>query len=97
MRAIRFLVDRADLSGAFNVTAPNPVPFRVVAKTLGRVLRRPVFLPAPDFALRLLLGAERAGGLILQGQRVVPARLTEAGFAFRFTDLEPALRNVLGK
>ncbi len=91
--AAQFLIERNDLSGAFNFTAPNPVTMAEFARTLGRVLLRPSFVRAPAFALRLMLG-EMADSL-LQGSRVLPKRLLEAGYAFRYPELEPALRAVL--
>jgi uncharacterized protein (TIGR01777 family) len=91
--AIRFLLERDDARGPFNLTAPNPVTNRDFTRLLARVLRRPGFLPAPGFALRLALG--EMADMLLNGQRVVPARLLELGDAFRFPDAEPALRSVL--
>ncbi|HEX4953719.1 MAG TPA: TIGR01777 family oxidoreductase [Thermoanaerobaculia bacterium] len=93
VRAIRFLIDHPTASGPFNLTAPSPVPFRAMARALGRSLRRPSLLPVPAFALRLLLG-EKAE-LVLGGQRAVPKRLLELGFSFRFPELEPALADLL--
>jgi uncharacterized protein (TIGR01777 family) len=77
----------------WNATAPNPVTNAEFARTLGRVLRRPAFLPAPGFALRLLLG--EFADFVLTGARVLPARAEAAGFRFRFPELEPALRDLL--
>ena len=91
--ALRFLLERKNARGAFNLTAPHPVTNRELTRTLARVLRRPGFLPAPGFALRIALG-EMAESL-LQGQRAVPSRLLELGYAFRWPDLEPALRHLL--
>ena len=85
-----------DLEGPVNAVAPTPVTNAEFAKTLGRVLRRPAFLPAPAFAMRLLLG-EMADALLLEGARVMPRRLEEAEFRFRHPDLEGALRHLLGK
>ena len=82
-----------ELDGVFNATAPNPVTGSDFAKTLGRVLRRPALLPAPALAFRLAFG--EMSRLLLTGQRVLPARALEAGFRFRFPDLEPALREAL--
>ncbi len=95
VEAIRFLLAEDGASGPFNLTAPNPVRNRDFMKTLGRVLGRPSFLPAPDFALRAALG--EMADMVLQGQRAVPRRLEELGYAFRFAGLEPALRDLLGK
>ncbi len=93
VRAIRFLLDHPTASGPFNLTAPTPVPFRAMARALGRALRRPSLLPVPAVALRLLLG-EKAE-LVLGGQRAVPRRLLELGFAFHHPELEAALVDVL--
>lgn len=78
------------VSGPLNLTAPRPVPNREFAAALGRVLKRPSWLPAPGFALRLLLG-EMADALLLAGQRAIPAKAQALGFRFRYTALEPAL------
>jgi uncharacterized protein len=83
------------VAGPLNVTAPNPVTNREFAKTLGRVLRRPAFMPAPPFALRLALG-EMADALLLTGARVIPAHAQSMGFHFEFPTLEPALRAIYG-
>jgi uncharacterized protein (TIGR01777 family) len=81
------------VSGPLNVTAPNPVTNREFARTLGRVLHRPAFMPAPGFALRLALG-EMADALLLTGARVIPSRAQAMGFPFQFPTLEPALRAI---
>jgi len=82
------------VDGALNVTAPHPVPNREFAATIGAVLHRPSWLPAPALALRLLLG-EMADALLLNGQRALPARALEAGYTFRYPLLEPALTALL--
>jgi uncharacterized protein (TIGR01777 family) len=93
---LRAIVD-ARLSGPVNATAPNPVVERDYARTLGRVLHRPALLPVPAFGPKVLLGAEGARELADSSLRVLPRRLTELGHAFRFTDLDGALRHVLGR
>lgn len=85
----------SDRSGAVNLVAPEPVRNAEFAKTLGRVLGRPVVVPVPAFGPRLLLGRERADCLLFSGQHVQPAVLLEDGFEFRHRRLEPALRAVL--
>lgn len=82
-----------DLRGAFNLTAPNPVTVKQFAKTLGRVLRRPVLVGAPGWLVRLGLG--EAADALLHLQRVVPHRAVESGYVFRYAELEPALRDAL--
>lgn len=91
--AIEFFIENEQTGGVFNLCAPQPVQNRVFGKTLGRILRRPYWLPVPAFALRLVLGQMSA--LVLEGQRAVPKRLLEAGYRFRFSDLETALRDLL--
>jgi len=93
-RAMRHLLERPDLEGAFNIAAPTPVPNRAFAQELGRALRRPALLPAPAFALRLAFG-EMADAALLGGARALPRRLLESGFAFRHDPLPAALADLL--
>ena len=90
---VRWALSNAAVSGSLNATAPNPMTNREFARTLGGVLRRPGFVPTPAFALRLALG-EMADALLLNGQRVLPAKAQSLGFAFRYPVLEPALRRI---
>ena len=85
------------LRGAVNAVAPGAVRQLEFARTLARVLGRPAWMPAPAFALRLVLGREMADELLLASQRVEPRRLQETGYAFRFPALEPALLHVLAR
>jgi uncharacterized protein len=84
------------ISGALNVVAPNPVRNADFTRVIASVLRRPAFFAAPVFALRLALG-EMADALLLASERVVPERLVELDYRFRFAELEPALRSILGR
>lgn len=95
IRAIEFLLT-AELTGPVNLTAPNPATNSEFTKTLGRVLGRPTTI-LPMFGPRLLYGRELADSLLLTSQRIVPAALTDAGFAFDDPELEGALRSVLGR
>lgn len=92
--AIRFLIEDDGASGAYNLTAPESVTQAEFARTAGHVLGRPTFVPAPGFAIKLVLG--EMSTMVLDGQNAVPQRLEAAGYAFRFPALEPALRDVLG-
>ena len=87
--AIRFAIDDDQAKGAFNLTAPHQLRNAEAAAIIGRVLRRPSRLPAPAFALRLLLGEKHI--LVLDGQQVPPDRLTALGFKFLRPRLEDAL------
>lgn len=80
-------------SGVFNGTAPNPSTNAEFTHTLGRVLNRPTILPTPTFALRLMLG--EGADVLLEGQRVLPERTLADGYTFKYTALEPALRDLL--
>lgn len=91
--AIRFLLEREDARGPFNLTAPRPLTSRDFSRALGKALHRPSLAPAPAFALRLVLG-EMAEAL-LHGQRAVPHRLLELGYVFRFPEALGALRDLL--
>jgi uncharacterized protein (TIGR01777 family) len=92
---VLWVLAKNHVSGPLNLTAPGPVTNREFARALGRVLGRPSFIPAPAFALRLMLG-ELADALILGGQRVVPARAQALGYEFKYATLEPALRAIYG-
>ena len=94
IKAMEHVLDRRDLTGPVNLTAPAPVTNRELAKTLGKVLGRPVLVGVPGFALSLAFGSEGAD-MLQSGQRVLPERLTASGFRFSFTELEPALRHLL--
>ena len=95
VRLFVFCAGTPQVSGPVNATAPNPVTNREFTKAMGNVLRRPTVLPMPAFALRLLFG--EFGNILLASQRVVPNVAETAGFEFRFGEIEPALRNILGK
>ena len=95
VRAIRWAIDTPAARAAYNLTSPLPVRNFDFARTAGRILRRPSFLPAPAPALRLALGSEMAEALLLGSQRVVPRRLEREGFTFSDRELEPALRRML--
>jgi hypothetical protein len=90
----RFALERRDLQGAMNATAPDPRTMRDFSRALGEALGRPSWLPVPAFALRLGLG--EMADMLLLGQRVVPAVARGAGFAFRYPDLGSALGQALG-
>lgn len=94
VRAIRFLIENDHARGPYNLVAPNPVRNREFASALGEVMRRPSFMPVPEFALKMMLG-EKADYIILQGQRVTPDRLETIGFSFKYPIIEGALANLI--
>ena len=79
-----------DWSGPVNATAPEPVTNREFAKALGSALHRPAVLPTPGFAIKALYGDMAV--IVTEGQRVVPRRTLELGYAFRHPELDAALR-----
>ncbi|GLC74878.1 hypothetical protein PLESTF_001567200 [Pleodorina starrii] len=79
-------------SGVFNATAPKPVRMSELCSVLGNILGRPSWLPVPDFALMTLLG--EGASVVLEGQRVMPARTQAVGYRFKYPDLSDALRNL---
>nr|WP_229862200.1 TIGR01777 family oxidoreductase [Streptomyces galbus] len=91
--AIRHLLDRDDLSGPFNLTAPEPLTNREITEAMGRVLGRPRVFAVPAPVLRTVLG-EMAGD-VLGSARVVPRRLLESGFRFAFPGIDDAIRAAL--
>jgi NAD dependent epimerase/dehydratase family enzyme len=94
--AIHHALSYEDFSGPFNATAPNPTTNAEFTKTLGKVLKRPTILPLPAFAAKLALG-QMADELLLASARVLPEKLQQTGYEFRFPGLEGALRHLLGR
>jgi uncharacterized protein (TIGR01777 family) len=94
VRALEFLIHQ-EVSGPVNVVAPQPVTNREFTHALGKVLRRPTWIPLPAFAARMVFG-EMGRELLLGGQRVRPGVLLERGFTFAQSEIEGALREVLG-
>src|SRR5580693_1125541 len=93
---VRWVIDTAAAAGPINATAPHPVTNAEFSRALGRALHRPSFMPAPAFALRLVLG-EMADALLLSGQRAVPAVAEHLGFRFRYPQLDQALGAIFSK
>jgi uncharacterized protein (TIGR01777 family) len=91
--AMVFLAEHNQCEGIYNITSPNPVHNRDLGKRIAKILHRPFWLPLPAFPLRLLLGEMSV--LVLEGQRVLPKRLMESGYAFHYPDLDTALEKVL--
>lgn len=94
VEAIGVLIRDGTIAGPVNLTTPTPVTNAEFTRTLGRVLRRPTFLPVPRFALKLAMG-EMIEDTALASQRVRPRRLLENAFGFGAPTLEAALRSVL--
>ena len=94
INAILFILNNPEISGAVNLTAPNPVDNKEFTKILGKTIKKPTVLPLPGFAARLLFG-EMAEAILLTGNRVLPNKLLNAGFEFTHPTLDGALESIL--
>ena len=95
VKAIQFLINNESVNGIYNLTAPNPHTNKQLSKIIGKVLGRPSFMLVPAFVMKILFG--EMSTVLLDGQRVLPSNLESGGFTFKFPELEPALRDLLGK
>jgi uncharacterized protein (TIGR01777 family) len=93
IRLLLFAVENLDIRGPLNATAPWPVRNAEFTRTLAATLRRPAFLPVPAFALRVLGEFSHE---LLDSKRVLPAAALDHGYGFRFSELAPALRDLVG-
>jgi uncharacterized protein (TIGR01777 family) len=91
---ILHLLDDQAIQGAVNGTAPTPVTNKEFSSTLGKVLKRPAFLPLPAFVVKLMMG-EMGEELLLSGQRVVPSKALATQYSFKYPYVESALREIL--
>ena len=91
-RAVLFAIETEDLEGPFNVTAPYPKRMKEFGMEIAYALKRPHWIPVPEFAMKALLGDKSR--LVLEGQRVLPEVLEQHGFEFNFPDLRTALADI---
>jgi len=89
VKSLEHFLENANTQGIYNITAPEPVTNRVFAAEVGRSLNKPIWLPIPGFAMKLVLG--KAATLALDGREVLPGRLLESGFQYQFSQLPQAL------
>jgi len=95
IRAYTTVIENDTYHGIYNLTSPHPTTNAGLTKALGHALHKPAFMHVPAFAFRLQLG--EGAKVLLEGQRVFPKRLLESGFTFRFTEIETALEDLVGK
>src|SRR3970040_304378 len=93
--AYRFALE-GGLEGPVNLVSPSPATNAQFVKALGRALHRPTVLPLPAVAVKTLFG-EMGDAALLQGQRALPARLLEAGFTFKYAELDAAFERALAE
>jgi uncharacterized protein len=94
--AIRFVIEKDAARGAFNLSAPNPLTNAELARAIGHAMHRPAWFQTPAFMMKLVFG-ELAEVTLLSGQRVVPERLQEAGYRFKFPNADAALGDILNR
>ena len=92
---VRWIVQTREATGPINVTAPHPVTSRQFSHALGSALRRPSFVPAPSFAMKLVIG--EFANYVLSGQRVIPARAQALKYHFRYPEIDIAFRGIFGE
>lgn len=90
---IKFACDNEKVSGIINAVSPNPVTNKEFSNTLGNILHRPSFMPAPAFVLRLMLG--EMSDLLLTGQKVIPEMAIKFDYKFKYPDLEKTLERYI--
>jgi len=95
-RAIKFLIDNEQASGAYNLTAPNPVTNAQMSRVIGKALGKPSAIPAPAFMLKIMFG-KMADELLLNGLKVIPKKLLHDGFHFKFETIEEAIGKIFNK
>ncbi|HZV11625.1 MAG TPA: TIGR01777 family oxidoreductase [Candidatus Kapabacteria bacterium] len=92
---ITYIINNQSVSGAVNLSAPEPATMKEFARALGKAMHRPSLFPVPGFVLKVMLG--KMSSLVLEGQRAVPKKILAAGYVFKFPQLDAALRDVLKK
>ena len=93
LSAVMLVMEKTNIKGPVNFCSPQPVRNRDLAKTLGRILHRPSFMPAPGFMIRLILG--ELGSSLLCSQHSVPRVLLKHGFIFEYPDIRDAIQNLV--
>lgn len=94
VRVIVYALENSNVRGAINSVSPDPVTNQEFTSVLGEVLYRPTFIPVPEFAVNLVFG-EMGEALLLDSTRVMPKRLQEAGFEFKYPDLKKAIEHAV--
>jgi len=92
-RAVHFILKDESLEGIFNFTAPTQVRQKQFAKSLGKILHRPSFIPAPRIMIELMMG--QMGSALLESQRAVPGKLLNSGFEYIHSEIDQALETIL--
>jgi len=94
LRIYQYSIENNGVKGIINAVSPNPERNSTFVKTLAKVLHRPAIFPLPGFVVKLIFG-EMGQELLLDGQKVIPSKLSESGYKFQQSELESALRSML--
>ncbi len=95
VRAFEYILENESIEGVVNLTAPQPVTNAEFTSAMGKALHRPTVLPAPAIALKIVLG-DMAQEMLLEGQKVLPKKLTESGFKFEYPNVLASLEKEVG-
>ena len=95
IQAAGFILENEKMEGVFNFTGKDPARQKQFAKALGRVLKRPAFIPAPAFIVKAVMG--ELGSALLESQKAIPKHLLDSGYVFKFADVGAALQDVFNK
>jgi NAD dependent epimerase/dehydratase family enzyme len=88
-----FLLQHQEINSGVNLCSPQPLRNVNLGRAIGKILHRPSFMPAPGFMIKLILGA--FGSVLFKDQRIIPRHLFDAGFQFRYPNIEEALRSII--
>ena len=93
VNAVKFLIEHEQAIGVYNLSSPNPVTNDEFGRTIGKILKRPHYLPIPGFVMHLAFG--EVADMVLEGQRVMPKKLSAEGYKFKYPQLVDALTDLL--
>jgi hypothetical protein len=92
---LQWLAESPAAAGVYNAGAPNPVTNAEFTRALARAIKRPVALPMPAAAIKLLFGG--VAEILLGSQRMLPKRLLDEGFRFRYPGIDAALAEMFAR
>lgn len=95
LHSVSYFIDNQKCEGIYNLVSPHAVTNAEFAKKVGKRMHKPSIFPTPSFMLKLMFG-QMGDELLLKGTHVLPKRLTQAGFTFRFKTMDEALVQLIG-
>ncbi len=94
LKAVEFIIESEEIEGEINLSSPEPLMMKELLKTAGKILKRPVWAGIPTFLLKAIFG-EMAEETLISDQRIIPEKLTDAGFVFDYIKVNEALNKLL--